>query len=434
MHPLVQHADTVVALLTRCNNTRQRILSFQEKKLRSVLRHAFNKVPYYHKRFNEVGITPRDIRSKDDLRHIPISSSADYKQQPLRNLLARNVNPKRLVAHTTSGSSGRPRVIYRTKLEEHLMNQFRIRADRQLGVKATDKVAAVLLVQLKSKGVALPKGLRPLLGLNRSETVDCLQPREHVLRSLEAMNPDMIHGYPGFLAHFAPLPEESGQWRIQPQRIVTGGESLTPFRRERIESGFNAPVYDTYAANEFNLLAWQCPNSGYYHVCDDNIILEIVHNGKPATEGEAGEVVATGLHGYGMPFIRYRMGDIAVKGPELCPCGLPYSTLLKISGRIQEYFLINRQKMHANEIMIPIIIHAGHWIDQYRIIQRTETSVTLYIKPIKTRVNFPDDWITRSAEKKLGSGIDFRLKIVDNIPFEASGKFRLSRSYVISDQ
>jgi phenylacetate-coenzyme A ligase PaaK-like adenylate-forming protein len=48
-------------------------------------------------------------------------------------------------------------------------------------------------------------------------------------------------------------------------------------------------------------------------------VLEVLTGDRPAEEGEEGELVATSLFSYAMPFIRYRMGDMVVRGPTPCP-------------------------------------------------------------------------------------------------------------------
>jgi hypothetical protein len=126
--------------------------------------------------------------------------------------------------------------------------------------------------------------------------------------------------------------------RIRPRLIFCGGEVLDAATRCTIEDAFSAPLVDFYGAHEFNLLAWQCPNGSVYHVCDDNVLVEIVgEDGRAVRPGEIGEVVATSLHSYTMPFVRYRTGDLAIHGAESCGCGQPFSTLREIQGRGVDY-------------------------------------------------------------------------------------------------
>ena len=80
--------------------------------------------------------------------------------------------------------------------------------------------------------------------------------------------------------------------------------------------------------------------TGEMHLCDDNVIVEVLRDGRRAAVGEAGEVVVTGLHGHAVPYIRYNLGDTADPGDEQCRCGAPFSTLRDLRGRTMDYCLL----------------------------------------------------------------------------------------------
>ncbi|MFC1884915.1 phenylacetate--CoA ligase family protein [Thermodesulfobacteriota bacterium] len=436
MDPLIKHIGdhfvTIGALPFHSSSTRERIAAFQTRKLRRIIRHAYNHVTYYRRLFDFAGLKPEDIRSTDDLTLLPVTSCKDFREHPPQHTLTSGLSPKNLVCHSTSGSTSSPFTIYRTPVEEHLINMFRIRAMKYLGVKVSDRLGQLKIMGLSGNKMNLLRSLRRGLRIYKDYLVDCFQPREKILEELRELKPDVLVGYPSFITHVSPFPEEIKFASIRPRLVITGGESLTPFSRKRLIDGFKAEIYDTYGANEFNLLAWECKETGFYHVCDDNIILEVLDNGKPVAAGGRGEVVATSLHAYAMPFIRYNLEDVATKGPEVCPCGLPFSTLRSIQGRIHDYFILPGGPIHPNEITIPIVMNSGSWIDRYRIIQESEKKVKLYIKPLREAREDELEFIRNVALKKLGDRIDFRIEIVEELPFDPSGKFRISRSMVRS--
>ena len=82
--------------------------------------------------------------------------------------------------------------------------------------------------------------------------------------------------------------------------------------RRHITETFAAPVFNLYASNEFNVIAWECQETGELHTCDDGVIIEVLKDGRPAAAGERGEVVGTNLHSFAMPLIRFRLGDIII--------------------------------------------------------------------------------------------------------------------------
>jgi phenylacetate-CoA ligase len=215
---------------------------------------------------------------------------------------------------------------------------------------------------------------------------------------------------------------------------MVGGEVLTPLMRTQITKAFSAPVFETYGSHEFNLIARQCKETGELHVCDDCVILEVIKDGRPAEIGERGEVVCTGLHSFAMPFIRYRLGDIVTKGPDVCPCGQPFSTISAVQGRMLDYFpLPGGRMLHPYEIIRGIVSEIVPWVSQYQLIQERVDRITCLVvtstNPTPSQVAIVED----SATKLLGPGVEFRIVLVSEIKFESNGKFRVARSMVKSD-
>ena len=93
---------------------RDEIIKLQNKKLRRLVKHSFENVPYYHKLFKASGIRPKDIRTADDLDKIPISKKTDVSNLELREIVASNINLRKCSIHRTSGTSGVKLELYRT--------------------------------------------------------------------------------------------------------------------------------------------------------------------------------------------------------------------------------------------------------------------------------------------------------------------------------
>ena len=176
--------------------------------------------------------------------------------------------------------------------------------------------------------------LRNALGFFRDERLDGLADASTMVAEIAHRRPDVVHAYPSILSAIADEIVRAGTRDLGLRMVTCGGETLDPPGRRKLEDAFRVPIADLYGAHEFNLVAWQCPAGHGFHVCDDNVVVEILgEDGAPVPVGATGEVVVTGLHGYTMPFVRYRLGDLAVRGPDTCPCGAPWSTLSAIQGR-----------------------------------------------------------------------------------------------------
>jgi phenylacetate-CoA ligase len=270
-------------------------------------------------------------------------------------------------------------------------------------------------------------------GLQQRQLIDGLQEPAQVAAQLRDARPDVLIGLPGMLDRLA-APELADVVRaVRPRVVVVGGEVATPAMRLRIRETFAAPLYETYASHECPLMAWECRHSGDLHTCDDGVLVEVLRDGGPAEPGERGEVVVTNLHAYAMPFIRYRIGDLATRSAP-CRCGAPFATIGEIQGRMIDYFpLPDGRLLHPYEIVSRLVWGPREWMKQYQLVQERRDRVVLYAvadePPPAERLRE----IERTVRPILGPGVGFEVQLVGRIPFESTGKLRPSRSLVYSE-
>jgi phenylacetate-CoA ligase len=419
-------------LVGRPAPSRDEILAFQTRRLRRLVEHAYRSVPYYRRLFDRHGLEPGDVRELSDLASIPVSSRSDLQACAAEELTA--VPPERLLATSTSGSSGRPLTIRRTVRERRLLGALRVAAMHEAGLRMRDRCATITAVRPRD-----PRDTKRLLGalyragLYRSLRVSGLEPLEGIARTLQEFRPHVLNGFPGVISRLVPLiGGRAGGFRT---RLVTpGGEVLTPSMRAQIAEGFGARVVDFYASHEFNLIASECPPTGNYHVCDAGLIVEVVRDHRPVAQGERGEVVATALHSFAMPFLRYRLGDLVTRGPEPCACGCPHATLRAIQGRMIDYFpLADGRLLHPYEITGSLLAELGPWVRQYQLTQETEDRIVLRVVPASGIPAERLNALEAALGRILGPGVRGVLAIVPEIELEPSGKFRVSRSRVRSE-
>ncbi len=60
------------SLLKRAYWSNERLEDYQNKRLRHLVKYAYDYVPFYHKKFRELGLKPPDIKTKKDLNKLPI--------------------------------------------------------------------------------------------------------------------------------------------------------------------------------------------------------------------------------------------------------------------------------------------------------------------------------------------------------------------------
>ena len=411
---------------------RAELRAFQDAQLRRLLVHAYEQVPYYRKLFDRHRLHPRHIRGVLDLELIPVSSKQELRDLPERDVLAAGVEPSRLLTARTSGSSGEPFTVRRTIWEDKVNYLFTLRALHGLGVRPRDRRVRVGLRRRANPAdnKIIGRAFRAL-GFDRTHTVDGLQNPAELAELLRAARADVITGMPGMLCRVADYLMDSGSLDLRPRLLVTGGEVLTPVMRHRLTAAFQAPIRQTYASHEFPLLAWECSETGNLHTADDGVIIEVLRDGRPVGPGERGEVVATNLNAYAMPFIRYRLGDLVVRAEEQCACGRPFSGIGTIQGRMIDYFrLPDGRVLHPYEILASLIAGGAGWIRQYQLLQEQVDRIVLRVLPSQESVTQHVEEVHRSVSGLLGPGVKFEVQIMDDLALESTGKFRPARSLV----
>ena len=152
--------------------------------------------------------------------------------------------------------------------------------------------------------------------------------------AVRRLRPDCIEGYAEALFAFAEFLEREGTTIPPPRAVISSASTLMPHMREKIQDVLGASVFDRYGSREVAAIAAECDHHAGLHVLGETAVVEVVDGtGMDVAIGCEGDVLVTTLANLTMPLIRYRIGDRAVLGPELCSCGRPYPLLSAITGR-----------------------------------------------------------------------------------------------------
>ena len=438
MHEIMKmvwlQAATAFDLPRRFPRNREELAGYRNGRLRRLVDHAYRNVPYYRRLFDSRSLKPEHIRGVQDLPLIPVTCKTTLKSLPPADLLSRDEARENLRAFHTSGSSGTPFTFRRTDMEQRVLRALRVKAMKRMGLRFRDSIALIA-------GISLNEHQRdPLIWRmlqwpdpRRRIAIDALRPMEDIRRELLRFRPRVVIGYANTLARLAGTLTREDRKRIRPRFVQTDSEVLTPLMRAQIVRGFGAPVFEMYDTHEFNMLAWECGTTGDLHVCDDGVILEVLKDGRPCAEGERGEVVATGLHSFAMPFIRYRLGDIVTRGADACRCGLPFSTIRSVQGRMIDYFpLPGGRLMHPYEIVEVLNDRKVGWLRQYQLLQEKRDRIVLRAVPLSPPLPEDLDRLETALGAVVGPDVKIGIRLVPEIDTEITGKFRVSRSLVDS--
>ena len=403
----------------------EKLEEIQRKKLIPMIKHAYQNVSYYHKLFDSAGIKPEDIKSMEDLPKIPITNKSTFQSLPITEITAKNIDLSKCLSLRTSGSQGVPLTIYFYKKDKNFLDMVWARAKLENGQRLRDKRVSIR----ESQYFLAQKSWFEHLGIWRRVNLSCFDDVKNQLKIVEKVNPQVITGYPSTLKLLARTVQEQKNKRVHPRLIFTTAELLDADSRRFIASTFEAPVFDYYGAHELGLIAWECSEKSGYHINIDSMVVEFVWNGKAVSPGERGKLICTTLHSFAMPFIRYDIGDVCVKSDEKCTCGRGIPLMKIIEGRTVDFIVFPDGKL-GSPYLFTCIMEKIPGIARYQIIQEEKDRIVVLIIQSQEFTQDTVISIRRNLEKVLGKDVQIELRIVDCIPPDRSGKFRVVLSKV----
>ena len=189
--------------------------SYRTARLRALLRHSYETVPFYRERFQSAGFHPDQFRTLEDLQRVPITRKADLRLMAEKDVLACDYDPSRLVRYGTGGSTGAPTEVRFTRFEDRLLRVMRMQVMLGYGLRVKDSRAALIF----SNGTHRTSLLKRL-GILRNQTIHAHLPWEQMRAELRKIQPDVIRGYPSLLSSLTDELTDEDRKRIRP-RIKT---------------------------------------------------------------------------------------------------------------------------------------------------------------------------------------------------------------------
>jgi phenylacetate-CoA ligase len=381
-------------------------------RFRRMLRHAYDRSPYYRTKLDEAGVSPEEIRDRSDLSRIPVTKRADLLEPD--RLLAADQNLRTMRTSFSSGATGESARTY-FDVEAWIHGKFllKLRARLACGVRPSDRIA--VFQADPSPNSTLRRALLRLVSFPIGDPV------AGTLRELRRYRPTVLYGPPSYLRRLADV----GGGDLRPRLIFTSGETLEG-SRESIEVSFGAVVLDTYGSTELKEIAWECPERAGHHVNADWLLVETIE-GDPAT-GRDGDVVVTSLYNFGMPLIRYKLGDTGRLLETSCPCGRTLPLMAPRFGRIVDYFLLEDETLVSPYSLInPVEVVPG--VKQFQIVQETTRRALVRVVPGAGFGDQSRDRI-RSALAPILRGMEVGVDSVETIEPGPGGKHRIVTSRV----
>jgi phenylacetate-CoA ligase len=216
------------------------------------------------------------------------------------------------------------------------------------------------------------------VGLFRKEIVPLSLPVEVQIERLRELQPTVIWAYPSALRALIHHLEVPLRELVRPRIVIHSAEVLDPGLRRRLDQDSDAERFNFYSAQEFGLIAWECPAHEGLHLNSDHLVLECLDNGAPASPGTTGRAVLTSLYAKAMPFIRYQLGDLVALSPKKCSCGCPLPLIDHPIGRQDDMVRLPSGRMLA-PMRFAYILEEFPLIDQWRVVQVSQDSFVLQL-------------------------------------------------------
>lgn len=400
-------------------------------KLREVLKNAYETVPYYKQYLSNKNISFSEI----DIDQFPIINKKHFRSE-YNEFLSSSYDKKDLSCSGTSGSTGIPLKIYKSKSDE--LNSglaewmFRI---KNYGIKPKDKFCSFHLFRNVEDKAETPLYFESANNLSFSAfALQDIHLKKYV-ELMQEFQPIWFFSMPSSLFILASYMKHNN---IKPpssiKYIELSGEYLLDNQRNLIKNVFNCPTANQYGATEVGVIAMECPH-GHLHCLDNNVFLEIINDDKSSLFGE---IHITSLNNYAMPIIRYQIGDKGrfVKNTEnKCKCNNQGDIIEISAGRIAEYFEVDCEKINAGIFYFIIEkISENLKIDilQFQIIKKGFVFEVILAVDLETidREQVIKEFTSFAKNLKLGH-FDYNFKFVETIhPNPKIGK----QQYFINEQ
>jgi phenylacetate-CoA ligase len=397
------------------------LIEHQNAQLRRLIAHCYQTVPFYTQQFQELGIRPGEIQTRDDLTRLPILTKETVRERA-SDFLSTRFDKARLVTLTTSGTTGAGMSFYQQaetrSFEAAVLWRFR----KRFGINPSQRHAQFGGRRIVPFDQSRPPYWRKNFGLNQVYFSSFHLTQANLAHYANHLIHEDYRYYSGYASTITVIAEyllRTGQKITKPPTVInTGSETLHPSQRAIIERAFECPVADRYGAAEPVCSMSQCEKS-YYH---EDMELGIVERApiEEHRDGQSSRIIGTCLVEYAMPLIRYDMGDIATFTDEPCPCGRHSPIARYIDGRVESYILTPDGRKIGR---LARLFSNLPRVKESQVVQQSKDEILVRV----VRKNGYTEQDEAAYRKKLtdvvGSGFQISFEYLDLIPRTKSGKF-----------
>jgi phenylacetate-coenzyme A ligase PaaK-like adenylate-forming protein len=399
---------------------------YQLNELRRLCTLAYERTPYYRNVFAASGFTPRDLRTWEDIRGLPMIDRTIVRDH-LHAMCAVPPNSPQVDYTSTGGTSGSPVRFYIGAERSPIEYAYLVSSWQRAGFRLGLPLAVFRGRPVRQDRTGFAHEYDPLL---RHHYYSAFHMNDENMRRylghVRTIGPCFLHVYPSSVAALARFLRRGD---VEPPSNIHGligeSENVYPEQRRFVEDTFKRRFFSCYGLTEKVVAAAECEKSASYHVWPTYGLFELLDDrGRPVTTpGHRGEIVGTSFINRVVPFIRYRTGDYATYVATGCAeCGRAHPIIVDIRGHRSQEALVAHDGAIITWTAINVHDDTFDNVLQFQLYQDTKGHAVLRLVPAP---GFGDDdrqRIRRTLDRKLSGRLQVAFDIVESIPLSRSGK------------
>lgn len=331
---------------------REEMRALQSERLRKTVRTCYEKVPFYKRKMDELGIKPEDIQTVDDVIKLPFTTKYDLRDEYPYGLQAVPMSEVKRI-HASSGTTGKPVV------GTYTQNDLDMWAECVARVLAVGDVGPGDVVQVSYGYGLFTGGLGAHDGAAKLGAVQLPTSAgnsEKQIMLMQDMGTTALCCTPSYGLHLAEVIEKN---KVPAENLKLrvgffGAEPWTWGIRRELEAKLHIKAIDIYGLTEMcgPGVGGECQYQDGTHLWEDFFLPEIVNPDtlEPVAPGEVGELVITSLCKEAMPILRYRTRDLTSLNYEPCKCGRTAVRMGKVLGRSDDMLIIRGVNVFPSQI------------------------------------------------------------------------------------
>lgn len=408
------------------------IKAYQTEKIISLVRHAYNTVPFYRNLYNEHGVLPDDVKSLGDIKKLPLISKSVIKKN-INKMISSNWDMSKMIRMQTGGSTGEPMPFYWTKTQKDLITASAFKNYRMTGWNFFNRTmffsASPIDIRInqrinkKIKNILKREMVIPFFGVSQDQF-------KIIKKKIENYKPQVVMGFVSSLYLYAQWLIANNYSDVKIPIIVQMAEKVEEFQIDTIERAFNGKFFKHYGSREMIGIGVECNNHNGLHINHDTMYVELLKDNMDVGVGETGEFVMTSLFSYGMPLIRYKIGDIGKRLGQKCDCGRSSWLGDVTEGRIQDIISTTDGTYISSAFFPHLFKEVSNSVAQYQVIQKNIESIDIKIIKLPGYDKEIENFLRAQILRVTGKTINLNFKYVKKIELEKSGKFRAVKSEI----